>query len=527
MTGKKGRGRAAAPAGVGRSTAVFALWTAVSRIAGLAREIVAAALFGTKGPINAFVIAFQAPNVVRSLVADSALSAAFVPVFTQLEEQGRHREARKLAGALIGATSLALGLLTALAILTAPWVMPLVAPGLPGDLQDDLVLMTQVMFPIVVLLGVTGIVVAIQQASGIFGPSAFAPVLWNLSILAALVAGAAVVPAGDRIYVYAIGIVAGTVAQLAYLAGHLRGLGPFPPSLGLRSRHLRRVLLLMGPVTLGLGLININALVDASFATLVSEEAVRAIDAAFRLYILPQGIFSVAISTVLFPTISRMAARDDRRGMRDAVAAGLRQIAFMLAPATAFLMVLAEPVVRLVFQRGEFDGHSTAITAEALFFFTIGLAFNGASLLVIRAFFSLQRPGTPTRVALAGALMNAALDAALYAPLGVGGIPLSTSITSIVTFAVLVRLLARELGGLRIESVTRGVIQSIAGAALAAVFSWAVFTAIDHAIGRTIGAQLVAVTAAVTAAAVAFLSVALAFRMPELRQLARVARPLR
>lgn len=499
----------------------------MSRVAGLAREIAAAALFGTRGPINAFVIAFQAPNVLRSLVADSALSAAFVPVFTELQETGREREARRLAGALLGVTTLGLGVLTVVAIAVAPWVMPLFAPGLPDDLRDDLVLLSQVMFPIVVLLGVTGIVVAIQQAGGRFGPSAFAPVLWNVVILVALVVGAPLAPDDVRIYVYAAGILAGTLAQLLYLMPHLRGLGPFPPSLGRGSRHLRRVLLLMGPVTIGLGLINVNALVDSVFATLVSEEAPRAIDAAFRLYILPQGVFSVAISTVLFPTIARLAARHDVQGMRATISSGLRQIVFMLAPASAFLMVLAEPVVRLVFQRGQFDALSTDLTSTALFYFTIGLVFNGASLLVIRAFFSLQQPGVPTLVALAGTLLNALLNLAFYRPLGVGGIPLSTSLTSITTFLILAELLRRELDGLGARRILDGAVRALAAAAVAALLAWSSWRVVDEALGRSLPAQVLAVGAAAVAAVAAFLAAAQAFDMPELRQLARLGRPLR
>jgi putative peptidoglycan lipid II flippase len=503
------------------------MWTAVSRVVGLLREIAAAALFGTQGAINAFVIAFQAPNVLRSLVADSALSAAFVPVFTQLEEEGRHKEAQRLAGALLGVTTLGLGALSVVAIVTAPWVMPLIAPGLPDTLQDDLVLLSQIMFPIVVLLGLTGIVVAIQQAAGHFGPSAFAPVLWNVVILVVMLGGAATLGGDDRVYMYAVGILAGTLAQLLYLAPHIRGRGPFPPSLGRGSPYLRRVLVLMGPVTIGLGLINVNALVGTSFATLVSDEAPRAIDAAFRLYILPQGIFSVAVATVLFPTISRMAARNDIRGIRDTVASGLRMIVFMLAPATAFLMVLAEPVVRLVYQRGQFDATSTDLTAEALLFFTIGLAFNGASLLVIRAFFSMQRPGIPTTVSLGGTILNAFLDLALYRPFGIGGIPLATSITSILTFAVMVQLLRRELGGMRGRWVAHGTVLSCAGAGLAALLAWTSFRVIDEAVGRSPAAQLLSVGTALLAAAVAFLSAGLAFGMPELSQMARLGRPLR
>jgi putative peptidoglycan lipid II flippase len=286
------------------------------------------------------------------------------------------------------------------------------------------------------------------------------------------------------------------------------------------------VVVLMLPVTLGLGLINVNLTIDTVFATLVSEEAPRAIDAAFRLYLLPQGVFSVAIATVLFPTIARLSAREDHVGMRGTIAGGLRQIFFMLLPASAFLLVLAEPVTRLVFQRGEFGPQSTALTSEALVFFAIGLAFNGASLLVIRAFFSMQMPWLPTKVAALGVGVNVALNAALYQPLGVGGIPLATSITSIVTFLVLLRLLDRALGGLHGAWLLDGVLRSLVAAGVSVLLGWASWRVLDDALGRSLGAQVLSVGTAVAAAMAGHLAAAQAFEMPELRALSRLRRPL-
>ena len=507
-------------------TAIFAAWTGVSRVAGLVREIVAAALFGTSGQISAFVVAFNVPNLLRSLVADSALSAAFVPVFTQLQEQGKHKEAQRLAGAFFGFISISLGLISLLAMIAAPWLMPLFAPGLDPALVDQTVQMARIMFPIVVLLGLTGLVAALLQAAGRFGATAFAPVLWNMVIIGALVCVTPFVPSGDRITVYAIAIVAGTLAQLLYLLPSLRGLGPFPLSLGLRNRRLRRVLVLMLPVTLGLGLININLTVDTVFATLVSDQAPRAIDAAFRLYLLPQGVFSVAISTVLFPTISRLSARDDLIGLRQTIASGMRQIFFMLLPASAFLLVLSEPVVKLVFQRGEFGSQSTSLTSGALFFFAIGLAFNGASLLVIRAFFSMQIPWLPTKVAALGVVLNLVLDAILYGPMGTNGIPLSTSISSVITFSVLVWLLERELGGLHRAWVIDGVGRSFAGSLVSVLLAWASWTVVSDALPDGPIGQILSVSTAIAAAAIAYLAAARAMEMPELRSLTRLRRPL-
>jgi putative peptidoglycan lipid II flippase len=512
--------------GLGRSTAVFAAWTGVSRIAGLIREIVAAAIFGTSGAISAFVVAFNVPNLLRSLVADSALSAAFVPVFTELEEEGRKREAQRLVGAFIGLITMVLGLITLLAILLAPWLMPLFAPGLDDELVDQTVELARIMFPIVVLLGLTGLVAAVLQAAGQFAITAFVPVLWNVVIIVALVVVTPFVPEDDRITVYAVGIVVGTLAQLLYMIPAFRREGPFPISFGWRHPRVKQVLLLMLPVTIGLGLINVNLTVDTVFATLVSDQAPRAIDAAFRLYLLPQGVFSVAISTVLFPAISRMAAREDMAGMRSTVARGLRQIFFMLLPASAFLLVLSEPVVRLVFERGEFDAESTSLTSEALVFFAIGLAFNGASLLVIRAFFSLQLPWLATKVAALGVVLNVAFDAALYKPLGVGGIPLATSLASIVTFAVMLWLLDRELGGLHGAWVADGAVRSLVASGISAGFAWLVWRVLDDTLGRSELGQIVTVGMAVAAASFAYLAAARAFEMGELGALARLRRPL-
>ena len=239
------RRRASPARGLGRSTAIFAVWTGVSRVAGLAREILAAALFGTRGSINAFVIAFQVPNLLRSLVADSAVSAAFVPVFTELEEEGRHKEAQRLVGGLIGLISMVLGLVTLIAIVTAPWVMPLFAPGLSDELVDETVQLAQIMVPIVVLLGLTGLVAAVLQAHGEFGATAFVPVLWNVVIIVGLVVAVPLVPEDDRITVYAVSILIGTIAQLLWLLPSLRGKGPYPISLGFRNRRVRRVLVLL------------------------------------------------------------------------------------------------------------------------------------------------------------------------------------------------------------------------------------------------------------------------------------------
>ncbi len=503
------------------------MWTAVSRVAGLAREIVAAHMFGVKGAINAFVIAFQIPNLLRSLVADAALSAAFVPMFARLREEGREEEARRLTGALIGLISMVLGAITLVAIVTAPWVMPFFGWNLPEDQIDNLVGLSQVMFPIVVLLGLTGLVMGLLQSYGEFSSSAFAPVLWNVVILVGLVGITPFLEGDQRIYGYAVGILVGTVVQLTYLLPGLRGKGPFPLSLGFSNPHVKTVLVMMLPVTIGLGMINVNAVVDTYIAQKVSEESVRAIDAAFRLYILPQGVFSVAVSTILFPALSRMAARTDLRGMGEVITTGTRQIFFMLVPSSIVLALLAVPVTRLVFERGEFDAAATALTSESLFYFVFGLVFNGASLLLIRAFFSLQQPWTPTKIAGATVALNAALNLVLIIPLGTGGIPLATSISSLVSFLALLTLLARRIEGVDFCSIADGMAHTLVAGAMMGAWAYGFWHLLDEGLGRSLPAQIVSVGVAIALATLAYLAVCHGLRMREVQVLSQLRSRLR
>ena len=320
------------------------------------REIVAASYFGIKGPMSAFTIAFQVPNLVRSLFADQAIQAALVPVFTELLEKGERREAFRLVSTLIFMALLILGAITGIFILAAPYVMHVFAPGFEGHLYDLTVALSRLLFPILIMLGVSGLVVGILNSYERFAVFALAPLFWNIAIIAVLFGLAPAFPEGDEIYAYAIGVVVGTAIQLAILCWDLRHT-PFRLQrvFEWRSPLVRRVLLLMLPVTISLGLINVNLVINSLVGTLVSDQAPAAIDKAFRIYMLPQGMFSVALTTVIYPTLSRFAARGALDDLRSTMANGMRQIVLLLLPAAAAILVLSEPMIQLVYQRGEFD----------------------------------------------------------------------------------------------------------------------------------------------------------------------------
>ncbi len=510
---------------LGRSTAFFSIATAFSRVAGLVREIVAASYFGISGPMSAFTIAFQVPNLVRSLFADAAIQAAFVPVFTEELEKGNRREAFRLASTLIYMVTLVLGAITAIFVLAAPLLVPIFAPGFSGEVLDLTVTLSQILFPILIMLGVTGMVVGVLNSYDRFAAFAISPFFWNVAIITVLVLVAPAFEGDDRIYAYAIGVLVGTAIQLAIPAFDLRNT-PFRPvwRLDWRMPDVRKVLLLMLPVTLSLGLINFNLVVNSFFGTLVSDQAPAAIDKAFRIYMLPQGIFSVAVATVVFPTLARFAARSEYDDLRSTMANGMRQILLLLVPAAAAVLVLAEPMTRLVYQRGEFDAAQTDLVAEALFWFAFSLPFNGLFLLLTRTFFSLQRPWVPTAIAGINLGVTAVVALALYSPFGVGGIVFGTVLATAASVAAQATILRRQLGGIELTRLVDGAIRVTVAAVLLAGVSYLSWYGLDEALGRSTLAQIVSLGTALLAGAAAYFAAVLALRVPEARQILRLIR---
>jgi putative peptidoglycan lipid II flippase len=492
-----------------RSTAIFSLATGLSRVLGLVREIVASYYFGAAGRINAFTVAYQIPNLVRALVADAALSSAFVPVFSELLEKGERRRAWRVASSLFWLMLLGLTALSALFIVIAPWVIDLF--GNPGGDRELAIGLSRVLFPIVALLGVSGIIVGILNSHDHFTVPALSPVFWNLAIIAGLVIG---VPQATtlnaKLYVYAGAILVATLIQVFLPYPWLRGLEHGEERLRIvfdwRDPMVLRTLKLMVPITLGLGLINVNALIDTFFASrfIDPELAPTAIQKAFLVYMLPQGMFSVAIATVLFPSLSRLAARGDLDGFRATVGRGLRQIAFLLVPAAVVSAVLAEPIVRILFQRGAWHPDQTPVVAACVAAFAAGLVFNGTMLMLNRAFFSLQLNWIPTAVALGNLALNALLDWAFYR-YGAWGIPLSTAFVNLAGTGALVILIRPRIGGIEGRKTAAATARILVAAAAVAAVAYAVWEPLDAALGRTFAAQAVSLGLALVASAVVYL----------------------
>ena len=482
--------------------------------------MVSAYFFGVTGLINAFTVAIQIPNLVRSLVADAALSGAFVPVFSELLEKGERRRAWRVASTLFWLTLLVLGGATAVFILLAPLLLK--PFGDPGGDYDLAVQLSRILFPIVVLLGLSGIVVGILNTYHHFAVPALAPVAWNLVIVVGLLLGVPRIESESaQLYLYAVVVVLGTLVQLLLPFPWLRRLdGKLTVVLDWRDPAVRRVLTLMLPVTLTIGLINVNVLVDTLFASrlLDPDLAPAAINAAFRLYMLPQGIFSVAVATVLFPTLARLAARRDTGALRRTLDGGVRQIAFLLLPSALISIVLAAPIVRLVYQRGEFTAEDTTVVAQCLQAFSLGLVFNGWALILNRTFYAVQTNWAPTWVAVGAVGLNALFDAVFYR-LGVWGIPLATSTVNVIVVVVLVVLLRRRIGLERLWATAAVTTRVLAASAIAAVLAFGVWDALDAWLGRDTIAQIVSLGAGLTVGCLAYIGAARMLGVRELEAL--------
>ena len=527
------------------AAAFLVLATAGSRVLGLIREIIMVSYLGLGDEMGAFTVANKVPSLIRTLLADTALSAAFIPVFSALLEKGRNREAWQVAYTVTVVATAVLGVITVLGMVFAPAVVKVVAPGFSDD--PDIVALTvhlmRVMFPTVVILGIAGVFMGILNSYNHFTLPALAPIVWNLVIIGVVVAFSA----GYGVEALAWGVLIGTVVELLMQApavwrrrwrpaasagadGGVAGGVPEPEPRGspwrlsLRSPEVRRVGILIGPVILSLGIINFNAFIDTVIATLISIPAPAIIERAFRLFQLPQGVFAIAIGTVLFPSLSRHVAANRMMEFREDLSTGLRQIFFLTLPFSAFFAVLALPTVRLVYEHGKVTSGDAELVATALLFFSVGMAFVSVNTLLNRAFYSIQKPWLPLIVGAVNLALNAGLDLLLYKPLGVGGITLSTSLVSLFNFFALMLLLSPRIGGVDARRVAWSAGRSIAALVPLAGVAYGVWWGLDALLGRALWAQIISVGLAYVAGGLAYCLAAWAMRMPELREVVNVIR---
>jgi putative peptidoglycan lipid II flippase len=476
-----------------------------SRILGVVREQVLAAFFGAGNAMDAYNVAFRIPNLVRDLFAEGAMSSAFVPTFTRhLTTEGKE-SAWRLGNYVVN------GLI----------VITIAYRNVPGKFELT-VFLTRLMLPFLTFVALAAACMGMLNSLHRFFIPALSPAMFNVAMIVCALVLVPLMPGLGlpAITAVAIGVLVGGVAQFALQWPALRREGfRYRPMLDWQDDGLRRVLVLMGPGTLGLAATQINVFVNTVLATGEGTGAVSWLNYAFRLMYLPIGLFGVSIATATLPTVSRHAAQHDEGAARSTVADGLSLMLMLNVPATVGLMVLATPIVRVIFERGAFTPTDTAATAAALQFYAIGLVGYSIVRIASPVFYALGQSRTPVIVSAATVLTNVVLNLALVRVMGYRGLALGTSIAALLNAAMLMFFLRRSLHGIEGGRVAGSMARIAIASALMGLAAVAVESASGAWLpGSGLASQIIRLAATIGAALGVLSAAAYVLRIREFRE---------
>jgi len=461
-----------------RSVAGVSVSTLASRILGYVRDMLIANFFGAGLVADAFFVAYRIPNLLRQLLGEGALSASFIPVFTEYLTTKPEEETQKLARISGLLLLTVLSILTILGVILSPIIVRLVAPGFiknPEKLSLTITL-TRILFPFMMAIGLAALALGILNSLHRFIIPALAPCLLSISEIFFILL---ICPLMERpIIGLALGVLLGGFAQLFFQLPYIlkegfllptgRGYsnpGQKPTSysqnllnnwLVLRKRWnsilshpgVKRIGLLMLPATLGLSVTQVNAFVDTICASILREGSVTALYYANRIMQLPLALFGTAIATVALPMMSRAVATTDIKELKDTLSLALRMILFTIVPASLGLIILGNPIISLLFERGRFTSQATQSASWALLFYSTGIVAYAGVKVVAAAFYSMQDTGTPVRIASIAMVTNIVLNLILMQIMDVGGLAFATSIASFINLSILLFYLRKRIGNL-------------------------------------------------------------------------------
>lgn len=460
---------------VARSAGIVSIAVMFSRVLGLVREMIFARYFGAGFLYDAYVVAFRIPNVLRDLFAEGALSVAFVKVFTDYQVNKSEKEAWRLASLILNLLAVILSLVCIVGIIFSRQFVGLIADGFSPEKAALATTLTQIMFPFILLVALAAVAMGVLNTKGIFGIPASASTVFNIVsivvglILAYWLSGGGWLNSGDKnavpvqsaqwaIIGMAIGTLIGGAAQFLMQLPALFKVGfRFSPVLSFTDEGVRKVVSLMTPAILGTSAVQINVLINTYFVSQI-EGAQGWLSYAFRLMQFPIGLFGVAVGTAAIPVLSRLASEGKMRDFRDTVSSSMSLVFLMTLPSACGLIVLGEPIIRLIYERGKFDATATSMTAIALAGYSIGLTGYAAIKILSPAFYALNDAKTPMIIAIASIAVNFAGSYFLRewlgqygitteTPHGYGhvGVALATSIVALVNFSALAVLMRRRI----------------------------------------------------------------------------------
>ncbi len=457
-----------------KAAGIIGLAVMCSRLLGLAREQVFAALFGGGAAMDAFTAAFRIPNLLRDLFAEGALSTAFVTTFSKTIARGGDAAAWRLANKVATLTALVLGALCiAGMVFSAPLVAAL-APGFDPEKAALTAQLTRIMFPFILLVSLAALVMGMLNSKSVFGMPAMASSFFNIgSIVGGVGLGFWIDPHFGRraLLGLAFATVLGGALQLAVQLPSLARLGyRFRPDFHWRDAGVKAILLLMGPSVIAASTTQFNVLINSMFASTLGDGPIFWLSIAFRLMQLPLGLFGVALGTVTLPLLSRLVVAGQMAAFRAELARALRLALLLTIPSTVGLIVLAEPIISVLYQHGKFTAYQASQAAGALRFYAIGLAGYAALKVLVNAFYALDRRKTPMFVSFLAVALNLALNWVFTLRLGWGhrGLAFSTGCIATINFLLLYALMRKHLNGLESRRMLAMLVKVAAAAAVMA-----------------------------------------------------------
>ncbi len=450
---------------VTKAAAQISIATTASRILGFVRDILLARIFGATGSTDAFFIAYRIPNLFRELFAEGSMSAAFIPVFTETLSKESDKEAQRLVSAVLAFLLSVVSAICLLGVLFAPEVVTVIAPGFIDTPEKFslTVQLTRIMFPFLFFISLAALAKGVLNSLRSFFIPALAPVFLNLSIItsALFFAHRFTTPLA------AIGLavsVGGALQVAIQMPDLIKKRFLVRPHFSFSHPGLKKVLRLILPAIVGMGVAQINIFISTVFVSFLPGGAATYLYYSMRFVHLPIGIFGVAMATAVLPTLSKQAAKGDTDALRETFSFSLRLLFFITLPAMAGLMALSEPIIQVLLQRGEFSAEATAQTAYALMFYSSGLwAFVGTRIAA-STFYSMQDTKTPVKIAALSVATNIIFSFILIGPLQHGGLALANAIASAVNFILLFHLLRKKLGRLDSRKIIRSFIKTAAAA---------------------------------------------------------------
>jgi putative peptidoglycan lipid II flippase len=455
-----------------KSASLISALTIVSRTFGYIRDSRIAFLLGAGTAADAYTTAYRIPNLLRRLVGEGAVSAAFIPVFTRYIAEGKEDEGWDFANTMLTVITIFLTAVTIAGILLSPQIVRLFASGFgatPGKL-DLTATLNRIMFPYIFLISFSALSMGILNSFHRFAAPAFAPVVLNLTMIAFSFLDGLF---GDVTRTLAVGVVAGGVLQLAIQIPALMKSGwKIRFKMDFNHPGVRRVMKLIVPVIFGVGIVQVNVLVDTQFASYLTEGSVTAIHIADRVMELVLGVYAVAISTVILPLLSRHAALRQMTELKTTLNFATRLILFITIPATVGLVLLRHEIIEVLFQHGEFDAASTALTAWPLPFFALGLSAFSMVKVIVPAFYALQDTRTPVKIAFIAMLLNIGLNFLFIRPLQNGGPALATSASAVFNSIALLAIFYRRYGTFGVGEIARSIVKFVVASAALGIVAY-------------------------------------------------------